>query len=173
MSEPLKPPTSYSDGVTCFEILSKADRDEELLAIAAKGTVPWTQGIAERFAKRLMNAISERLQKAISQFAKDLQRASGEEYAVVQAILSIRRQIRYLLQFVKLPVFPEEISKTFTEEIEKNAQNIQDQILQEVKKDPDGRLIRVVQHTPILVQEQAISNDAPIPMGKTKRRIIF
>ncbi|MXQ54871.1 hypothetical protein [Shimazuella alba] len=173
MNGEIKPPSSYAEWLNCFEVLGTGMHDEELLEAVSKGKVPWSDGIAQRFAERMMDAVSERLQKAVEQFGKELGRARGEEYAVVQAILALRRQIKYMLRFVSAPVFPEEIIKTFSAEIEKNATNIQDQILSEVKKDPSGRLVRVVQHTPLLVREEPVSNDTSIPMGKTKRRIIF
>jgi prophage DNA circulation protein len=172
MSEEMKSPTTYADWVSSFQIFRDGLQDEELLVAVSKGKVPWTKGVAERFTQKMSEAVSARLQRAVDQFAKDLGRASGEENAVVQAILTLRRQISYLIRFVTSSTFPEEIVKKFSEEIEKNAQYIQNYLFEEVKKSSNSRLLRVVQHTPILV-EQTKSNEAPIPMGKTKRRIIF
>ncbi|WP_028776196.1 hypothetical protein [Shimazuella kribbensis] len=172
MSEGLKSPTTYADWVSSFQIFRDGQRDEELVVAISKGKVPWTKGVAERFTQKMSEAVSARLQRAVDQFGKELGRAQGEENNVVQAILALRRQISYLFRFVTSPTFPDEITKKFSEEIEKNAQNLQNYLLEEVKKGSNSRLIRVVQHTPILVK-QPETNEAPIPMGKTKRRIIF
>jgi hypothetical protein len=172
MSGEVQAPTTYSEWISCFEILRNAGRDDELMEMISKGKVPFTQTIAQRFTGKMSEAISYRLEIAVDKFSKDLGRARGEENAIVQAILALRRQVSYLMRFVTAPVFPEQLRNKFKEEIEKNAQLLHDNLLEEVRKDPSGRLIRVVQHTPILPKEPQ-TNTAPIPMGKTKRRIIF
>lgn len=169
----LDAPISYADWVKCFEMLTSGGKDEELLEVMARGKVPWTKGVAERFVQKLSMAISARLQLAVDDFSKQLRRANGEENAIVQAILTLRRRSQYLLKVVSIQVFPEEVRTKFTEEIEKNVKQLQEYLLSEVKKDPSGRLVRLVQHTPILVNEQPVTQATPIPMGKTKRRIIF
>ncbi len=175
----LQSPTSYADWVKCFQMLIEGGNDAELLEVMAKGKVPWTKGVAERFVQRMTEAISHRLQLALNDFLKQLGRARGEENAIVQTILALRRSSQYLLQLVKLPVFPEEIRTNFIEEIEKNLKQVHDIMLDEVKKDPSGRLIRVVQHTPFLIKEQPITEEQPKTKevsrstGKPKRGIIF
>jgi hypothetical protein len=173
MSVPLQPPVSYADWMTCFQFLIRGDRDEDLLEVIAKGKVPWTKGIAERFVKKMSDAISERLNLAVEDFIKQLGRANGEENAIVQAILALRRRGQYLLRWVSTPVFPEDVRAKFTEEIENSLSQLQDILINEVKRDPSGRLNRVVQHTPILVSEQPSIQETPVQKEKTKRRIIF
>lgn len=173
MNEQQKPPTSYADWVDCFKQLQEARDDEALLALISKGKVPWTPGVAQRFADRLTVVISERLKTAVAQFSKSMERARGEESGVVQAMLSLRRHIRFLYRFVTNPVFPEKIRKTFAAEIEKQAMKLHETITNEVKKDLRGRLVHIVQHTPLFVKEQPTTQTTPIPLGRTKRRIII
>jgi hypothetical protein len=168
----LKAPTTYSEWITSFQIFRDADRDEEILKIIIAGKVPWTKGAAERFTQKLGEAVSDRLQRAVDQFTKELGRIRGNENAMVQAILSFRRQVNYLTRFVSAPVFPEELRTKMCAELEKNIQEIQSYLLDEARKEPSGRLLQIIQHTPIWVQ-QPQENHSPIPMGKTKRRIIF
>jgi hypothetical protein len=173
MSGPLQPPVSYADWVTCFQLLIHGDRDEDLLEVIAKGKVPWTNGIADRFIKKMSDAISERLHLAVDDFSTQLRRANGEENAIIQAILALRRRGQYLLRWVATPVFPEDVRTKFTEEIEKSLSQLQDFLINEVKRDPSGRLVRAVKHTPILVSEQPSLQETPVQKEKTKRRIIF
>ncbi|MCH5586215.1 hypothetical protein MK805_14830 [Shimazuella sp. AN120528] len=167
-----KTPTTYSDWITSFQIFRDAHHDEELLETIATGKVPWTKGVAERFTQKMGEAVSDRLQKAVNQFTKELGRVHGNENAMVQAILAFRRQINYLIRFVSVTVFPEELRNKMNEELKKNVKEIQSYLLDEAKKEPSGRLLRIIQQTPIWVN-QPQDNPSPIPMGKTKRRIIF
>lgn len=168
----LKPPTTYSEWVASFQLFREAGCDEEILDAITAGKVPWTKGIAHRFTQKLGEAVSDRLQKAVDQFVKELGRMQKNENAMVQAILAFRRQVNYLVRFVSSPVFPEELRKRMNEELEKNVKEVQSYLLEEAKKEPSGKLLRIIQHTPIWVKPPK-KNESPIPMGKTKRRIIF
>lgn len=168
----LKSPTTYSEWITSFQIFREARNDEDILETITAGKVPWTKGVAERFTQKLGEAVSDRLQKAVDKFTQELGRVRGNENAMVQAILSFRRQVNYLIRFVSAPVFPEELRSEMYAELEKNVQKIQSYLLDEAKKEPSGRLLQIIQHTPIWVK-QPQANQSPIPMGKTKRRIIF
>jgi hypothetical protein len=168
-----KPPTSYADWVACFEQLQAAKDDEALLALISKGKVPWSSSIAQRFADRLTASVSARLKGAVAQFSRSIERSRGEESAVVQAMLSLRRHIRFLYRFVSDPVFPPEIRDPFANEIEKQAKQLHETIINNVKKDLHGRLLHVVQYTPLFVKDQPITPSTPIPLGRSKRRIII
>jgi hypothetical protein len=168
----VKSPTTYSEWVTIFQTFRDGLQDEQILEVISAGKVPWTNGVAQRFTQKMGEAVSDRLQKAVDQFSKELGRSHGNENTIVQAILALRRQVSYLVRFVSLPVFPEELRTKFQEELEKNVQEMESYFLDEAKRDPSGKLLRIIQHTPIWVK-QSQANQSPIPMGKTKRRIIF
>ena len=57
------------------------------------GSIQWQSGVAERFSRKLIEAVNFRMNAASDKFQKDLSRSHGQEGAIVQAILSLRKEM--------------------------------------------------------------------------------
>ena len=68
-----KAPKIYADWVKVLNILKSGEDDENILALMQEGIVVWQSGVAERFLKRLVEAVNFRLNKATDNFQKSRQ----------------------------------------------------------------------------------------------------
>ena len=92
----IAPPSTYSDWVDVLDMLKNKYDDEAVLSAMQKGTIEWQSGVAERFARKLIDVINYRMNAASDKFQKEMSRSNGQERAIVQALLSLRKEMRFL-----------------------------------------------------------------------------
>ena len=80
-------PNTYSEWVTVLTDFKNKKNDEDVLRAMKAGSIQWQSGVAERFSRKLIEAVNFRMNAASDKFQKDLSRSHGQEGAIVQAIL--------------------------------------------------------------------------------------
>ena len=68
-------PHTYAEWVNVLEIFKARTDDFEVLEAMQNGTIEWQAGVADRFVKRLIDAVNDRLNHATDKLNKDMQRA--------------------------------------------------------------------------------------------------
>ena len=68
------------------------------------GSIQWQSGVAERFSRKLIEAVNFRMNVAWISFQKDLSRSHGQEGAIVQAII-LKKEMAFLANAIDLPAF--------------------------------------------------------------------
>ena len=123
-------PHTYSEWVTVLTVLKNKTDDEEVIKKMKAGTVEWQSGVAERFSKRLIDAVNTRMNAASDKFQIDLSRAHGQEGAIVQAILALPdKERQYYLNLVL-----------------EQANNMQKSLEDSAKHDRSGKLSSIVRN---------------------------
>lgn len=139
-------PHTYSEWVGILNIFKEKTDDTEVLRAMQQGTIEWQSGIAERFAKRLIDSVNYRMNAASDKFQKDLARANGQEGAIVQALLSLRKEMQFLAQAINLPALPEKDRQYYQRLVISQADNMQKSLEDSSKKDRSGKMSNIVRN---------------------------
>lgn len=146
LSTAITPPHTYSEWVAVLDMLKSKTDDEAVLDAMLKGTIEWQTGVAERFAKRLIDVINFRMNSASDKFQKEMSRANGQEGAIVQALLALRREMQFLSKAISLPVIPEKDRKRYHQLVINQADNMQRSLEDSAKNDHTGKLASLVRN---------------------------
>jgi hypothetical protein len=140
----ISPPHTYSDWVEILDMLKNKSDDEEVLQAMQRGTVEWQSGVAERFAKKLIDTINHRMNAATDKFQKEMSRSQGQERAIVQALLALRKEFRFLAQAINLPALPEKDRQHYYQLVISQADSVQKSLEDSAKRDRTGKLASIV-----------------------------
>lgn len=150
----MNPPTTYSQWIDCFDGLKAGLKDEEAILLMERGTIDWTPGVAERLTQQLYEVIDFRLRKTSDQFQKELNVGRGDEMALVQAILSVRKRLAFLKRIAQLPAFPEQVNEAMYTILSDYAKKSQQSLEDSAKSDRTGRLRITIKNNPITSFDQ-------------------
>lgn len=139
-------PHTYSEWVDVLEVLQSKTDDEAVLEAMLRGTLEWQSGVAERFAQRLIDVINYRMNGASDRFQKEMTRAGGQERAIVQALLALRKEMSFLSRAINLPVIPEKDREQYHKLVIDQANTMQSSLEDSAKKDRTGKLSSIVRN---------------------------
>ena len=140
------PPSTYAQWMSVIDKLKNRVDDEITLVAMQRGTIEWQTGVAERFSKKLIDALNYRLNTATDKFQKDMSRSRGQEANIVQALLSLRKELIFLSKSVDLPVIPEADRKHYKKLISDQADTIQTSLEDSAKTDRSGKLSSIIRN---------------------------
>ncbi|MDR2006005.1 MAG: hypothetical protein LBP78_01995 [Acidaminococcales bacterium] len=139
-------PRTYYDWTVVLNELKEKNNDQETLRCMHEGTIEWQAGVAERFAQKLTEAINCRMNMAADKFQKDMNNARGQDRGIVQALLSLRGEMGFLLQAINLPVIPEKDRGQYAALVRAQADRIQQSLEASAQKDRSGKLSSIVRN---------------------------
>ena len=145
----IKPPHIYSEWVAIFDMLKDKADDTSVLEAMQQGTIEWQAGVAERFAKKLVDAINYRMNLASDRFQRDMGRAYGQESAIVQALIALRKEMHFLSKAINIPAIPEKDRSKYYELVMEQADNMQKSLEDSAKKDRTGKLASIVRNNKV------------------------
>lgn len=140
----ISPPKTYSDWVAVLDMLQEKSDDEAVLTAMQNGTIEWQTGVAERFARKLIDVINYRMNAAIDKFQKEMSRSNGQERAIVQALLALRKELCFLSKAINLPAIPEKDRKQYYDLVIRQADSVQSSLEDSARKDRSGKLASIV-----------------------------
>lgn len=146
ISTAIAPPKTYAEWVVLLDMLQAKTDDESVLAAMQHGTIEWQSGVAERFAKKLIDVINFRMNSASDKFQKEMGRAYGQERAIVQALLALRKEMCFLSKAINLPAIPEKDRQHYYQLVISQANNMQSSLEDSAKKDRSGKLASLVRN---------------------------
>lgn len=149
ISGSITPPKTYAEWVALLDMLQAKTDDESVLAMMQQGTLEWQSGVAERFAKKLIDVINFRMNSASDKFQKEMGRAQGQERVIVQALLALRKEMRFLSQAVNLPVIPQKDRQHYYQLVISQADSMQSSLEDSAKKDRSGKLASIVRNNKV------------------------
>lgn len=144
-------PNTYHQWMNTLELLKKKNNDEEVLLAMQKGSIQWQSGVAERFAKRLIDCTNYRLDDALDNFQKGLSLSRGQESEIIRALLALRRELQYLSKVVNISVLPEKDRKHYLNLIVDQANEIQKSLENSAKNDRSGKMTSIIRNHKINV----------------------
>ena len=139
-------PHTYSDWINVLASLKNKTDDDDVLCAMKAGTIEWQSGVAERFAQKLIDAVNVRINLASDKFQTDLSRARGQEGAVGQAILALRKEMVFLAQAINLPAIPEDERKCYLGLVMEQADAMQKSLEDSAKNDRSGKFSSIVRN---------------------------
>lgn len=145
----ITPPRTYAEWVTILDMLKNKTDDQDVLAAMQRGTVEWQSGVAERFAKKLIDTINYRMNAATDKFQKDMTRAGGQERNLVQALMSLRRELSFLAQAINLPALPDKDRQHYLSLVLSQADNVQASLEDSAKRDRTGKLASIIRNNKV------------------------
>ena len=142
----IQTPHTYSEWNTVLDMLRDRQDDAAVLAAMQQGTLAWQSAVAERFAKKLVDTINARMNAATDKFQKSMRRSGGQEGAIVQALLALRKELSFLVKAIDLPVIPEKDRAQYCNLVREQADQIQTSLEDSAKKDRSGKLSSIVRN---------------------------
>ena len=142
----IQTPHTYSEWNAVLDMLRDRQDDAAVLAAMQQGTLAWQSGVAERFAKKLVDTINARMNAASDKFQKSMSRSGGQEGAIVQALLALRKELSFLVKAIDLPVIPEKDRAQYCNLVREQADQIQTSLEDSAKKDRSGKLSSIVRN---------------------------
>ena len=139
-------PNTYSEWVTVLTDFKNKKNDEDVLRAMKAGSIQWQSGVAERFSRKLIEAVNFRMNAPSDKFQKDLSRSHGQEGAIVQAILSLRKEMAFLANAIDLPALPDDERKHYLALVIEQADNMQKSLEDSAKNDRSGRMSSIVRN---------------------------
>lgn len=149
LSTAINPPRTYAEWATVLDMLKNKTDDEAVLDAMLNGTIEWQSGVAERFASKLVDAINYRMNNASDKFQKDLSRSYGQERDIIQALLSLRKEMQFLSKAINLPAIPEKDRNHYYQLVIEQANTMQSALEDSAKKDRTGKLASIVRNNRI------------------------
>lgn len=140
------PPKTYSDWVAILDMLKTKSDDENVLSAMQRGAIEWQSGVAERFSKKLIDVINYRMNAATDKFQKEMTRSNGQERAIVQALLALRKELCFLSKAINLSAIPEKDRQHYYQLVISQANSVQSSLEDSAKKDRSGKLASIVRN---------------------------
>lgn len=144
-------PKTYYDWVAVLDMLKAKADDESVLAAMQNGTIEWQSGVAERFVKKLTDAINCRLNMASDRFRKEMTRSGGQERNIVQALIALRKELAFLARAIDLPAIPEKDREQYRRLVLDHADSVQRSLEDSAKTDRSGKLSSIVRNNKVNV----------------------
>lgn len=139
-------PHTYSEWVNVITIFKNKSNDDDTLAAMKAGTIEWQPGVAERFSKKLIDAVNARMNAASDKFQLEMLRARGQEGAIVQAVLALRKEMAFLSRAINLPAIPDKEREHYLNLVTDQANNMQKSLEDSAKNDRTGRLSSIIRN---------------------------
>jgi len=144
-----KAPKIYADWVKVFNILKSGEDDENILALMQEGIVVWQSGVAERFLKRLVEAVNFRLNKATDNFQKAHQ---TDENEIIQSLMQLRRELQFILKAVDINAIPVKEKMELRNMIINQSNSIQESLEKSAESDRTGKLSSIIKNNKVTIQ---------------------
>ena len=144
-----KAPKIYADWVKVFNILKSGEDDENILALMQEGIVVWQSGVAERFLKRLVEAVNFRLNKATDNFQKSRQ---TDENEIIQSLMQLRRELQFILKAVDINTIPVKEKTELRNMIINQSTSIQESLEKSSESDRSGKLSSIIKNNKVTIQ---------------------
>lgn len=145
-SPTIAPPRTYAEWVAVLDVFKSKSDDDNILRVMQQGKVEWQSGVAERFSKKLFESVNYRLNGATDKFQKEMSRANGQERNIIQALLSLRKELSFLAEAIALPAVPEDDRQRYRQLVLSQADNMQRSLEDSAKRDRTGKLASIVRN---------------------------
>ena len=139
-------PTTYSEWAEVLEMFKGGQQTDQVIEQMKMGKIEWQTGVAERFMKRLNEAIDERLQRATKQFQLNFSRSGNSEREILQSLMTLRKELLSIQSAVNLPALPEDTRQQLIDVIKEQRQQIQQSLEETAKSDRTGKLSSLVRN---------------------------
>lgn len=152
-------PHTYAEWINLLVRFTQRENDEEVLLAMKSGTLEWQSGVAERFSKKLIDAVNERMNLATERFQQAVFKSRGEESAIIYAILALRKEMDFLAESMNLPVLPDKDRQAYINLVLEQADKMQKTLEKSASKDKSGKMRSIIRNNKINIDRRKTFNE--------------
>lgn len=146
----IKIPHTYSEWAEILDLLKNKENDQEVLKTMKQGTLEWQSGVAERFVKQLTNTVNSRMNQATDQFQKRMMHTLGNENLIVQALIGVRKEMKFLSEVMNISALPESNRQQYIQLVRAHADAVQKSLEESAERiDRTGRLSYIIRNNKV------------------------
>lgn len=145
----MKEPTTYFEWTKFLEYIKDKPRNELYIETLNKGRLDADNSLLVRLSQEVSNVISYRMQKELSSFTEYL-KTKIDYNGLSLELIKLKKELIFDKKLANIKIFSEDICKGLTESVQKQADNIQNVLLERTKNiDRSGMMNSLVKNNPV------------------------
>lgn len=137
---------TYSEWAKLLTSIKNREDDKQNLSIIQNSKFDATGSALQRFITRFSRMLEDRINDAKERFKKNCSRSTSSDSALIQALLSLRKEFFYLYEVSSAIDIPEEYKTQFQQKIIEIANETQTALESTQSTDIFGRLAALVRN---------------------------
>jgi formylmethanofuran dehydrogenase subunit E-like metal-binding protein len=145
----MREPTSYYEWTKILEYIKDKPRNDLYIETLNKGTIDADKGLIIKLAGEVENLINYRTQKELNSFMQYL-RTSIDYNGLSLELIKLKKELVFDMKLSNIKVFNEEIRKKLSNNVQKQADAIQNVLIEKTKDiDRTGMMNSLVRNNPV------------------------
>ena len=145
----MREPTSYYEWTKILEYIKDKPRNDLYIETLNKGTIDADKGLIMKLAGEVENLINYRTQKELNSFMQYL-RTSIDYNGLSLELIKLKKELVFDMKLSNIRVFNEEIRKKLSNNVQKQADAIQNVLIEKTKDiDRTGMMNSLVRNNPV------------------------
>ena len=145
----MREPTSYYEWTKILEYIKDKPRNDLYIETLNKGTIDADKGLIMKLAGEVENLINYRTQKELNSFMQYL-RTSIDYNGLSLELIKLKKELVFDMKLSNIKVFNEEIRKKLSNNVQKQADAIQNVLIEKTKDiDRTGMMNSLVRNNPV------------------------
>jgi protein tyrosine/serine phosphatase len=145
----MKEPTSYFEWTKILEYIKDKPRNDLYLDTLNKGTLDADQGLLVRLSQEVENLINYRLKKELNSFMEYIKNKIDYNGLSLE-LIKLKKELIYDKKLSNINIFTSDIKTRLTETLQKQADNIQNVLMERTKNiDRTGLMNSLVKNNPV------------------------
>ena len=145
----MKEPTSYFEWTKILEYIKDKPRNDLYLDTLNKGTLDADQSLLVRLSQEVENLINYRLKKELNSFMEYIKNKIDYNGLSLE-LIKLKKELIYDKKLSNINIFTSDIKTRLTETIQKQADNIQNVLMERTKNiDRTGLMNSLVKNNPV------------------------
>ena len=145
----MKEPTSYFEWTKILEYIKDKPRNDLYLETLNKGTLDADQSLLIRLSQEVENLINYRLKKELNSFMEYIKNKIDYNGLSLE-LIKLKKELIYDKKLSNINIFTSDIKTRLTETLQKQADNIQNVLMERTKNiDRTGLMNSLVKNNPV------------------------
>ena len=145
----MKEPTSYFEWTKILEYIKDKPRNDLYLDTLNKGTLDADQSLLVRLSQEVENLINYRLKKELNSFMEYIKNKIDYNGLSLE-LIKLKKELIYDRKLSNINIFTNDIKTRLTETLQKQADNIQNVLMERTKNiDRTGLMNSLVKNNPV------------------------
>ena len=145
----MREPTSYYEWTKILEYIKDKPRNDLYIETLNKGMIDADKGLIIKLAGEVENLINYRTQKELNSFMQYL-RTSIDYNGLSLELIKLKKELVFDMKLSNIKVFNEEIRKKLSNNVQKQADAIQNVLIEKTKDiDRTGMMNSLIRNNPV------------------------
>lgn len=145
----IKEASTYLEWKILLDKFKMKESDDEVLSAMKNSNIYWQSGVAERFSKKLIDSVNYRMNNIIDRFQTEMTMYISHERELLNALLNVRKELKYLKEAMNLPCIPEKYRQQHINIVLKQADKMQSSLEESAKQDKTGKILHIIKNNKI------------------------